>query len=130
MLHELSLYNGTDLTLPLYLSFHKHIFDVTQGAQFYAHGSAYSQFTGKDSTRAFLNGCFQDTNSYTYDIRNITEQQNKTLHHWLSFYMTHPTYRFVGYLNAPDFNDSVPLPNDDCKTNINNDDDQRDTQEQ
>ncbi|KAI9932241.1 hypothetical protein ASPWEDRAFT_112005 [Aspergillus wentii DTO 134E9] len=57
---QLSLYNGTDTTLPIYLVVNGTIFDVSANRMVYGPGGHYNFFTGRDATRAFVTGCFQE----------------------------------------------------------------------
>ena len=68
---ELSLYNGTDAGLPIYLSINRTVFDVTAGRHTYGPGGSYSAFAGKDATRAFVTGCFAEDS--TLDLRGAEE---------------------------------------------------------
>ncbi|RAL05464.1 putative heme/steroid binding domain protein [Aspergillus ibericus CBS 121593] len=68
---ELSLYNGTDPTLPIYLSVNGTIFDVSANPLVYGAGGHYNFFTGRDATRAFVTGCFKE--DLTPDMRGVEE---------------------------------------------------------
>ncbi|PWY89985.1 cytochrome b5 [Aspergillus heteromorphus CBS 117.55] len=68
---ELSLYNGTDPSLPIYLSVNGHIFDVSSNPLTYGPGGHYNFFTGRDATRAFVTGCFKE--DLTSDMRGVEE---------------------------------------------------------
>lgn len=47
---ELKEYDGTDVTLPIYLALDGLVYDVSAGQEFYAPGGAYHYLAGKDST--------------------------------------------------------------------------------
>jgi predicted heme/steroid binding protein len=68
---ELSLYNGTDPSLPIYLALNGTIYDVSAGPKHYGPGGSYHFFAGKDATRAFVTGCF-DTD-LVGDLRGVEE---------------------------------------------------------
>ncbi|KAL9596092.1 MAG: hypothetical protein Q9219_006040 [cf. Caloplaca sp. 3 TL-2023] len=68
---ELSLYNGTDPALPIYLALNNSIYDVSASPHIYGPGGAYAFFSGRDATRAFVTGCF-DTD-LTGDLRGVEE---------------------------------------------------------
>ena len=68
---ELAFYNGTDLTLPIYVGLNGSIYDVSASPGTYGSGGSYSFFSGRDATRAFLTGCFQE--DLTPDIRGVEE---------------------------------------------------------
>ncbi|GLT67647.1 hypothetical protein SLA2020_399390 [Shorea laevis] len=49
---QLSQYNGTDPSKPIYVAVKGRIFDVTNGKSFYGPGGPYALFAGKDASRA------------------------------------------------------------------------------
>lgn len=57
---ELALYDGSDPTLPIYLALNGTIIDVSANPGIYGPGGGYHFFVGKDATRAFVTGCFQE----------------------------------------------------------------------
>jgi predicted heme/steroid binding protein len=66
---QLSLYNGTDSTLPIYVAVNGTIFDVSANRMIYGPGGSYNFFAGRDATRAFVTGCFKE--DLTADIRGV-----------------------------------------------------------
>ncbi|KAE8144419.1 hypothetical protein BDV25DRAFT_166881 [Aspergillus avenaceus] len=68
---QLSLYNGTDTNLPIYLSVNGTVFDVSANPLVYGPGGHYNFFTGRDATRAFVTGCFQE--DLTHDMRGVED---------------------------------------------------------
>ncbi|KAJ9616828.1 hypothetical protein H2200_000547 [Cladophialophora chaetospira] len=66
---QLALYNGTDPSQPIYLAINNTIFDVTAGKHTYGPGGSYEVFAGRDATRAFVTGCFQEDR--TGDLRGV-----------------------------------------------------------
>ncbi|KAE8350870.1 cytochrome b5-like heme/steroid binding domain-containing protein [Aspergillus coremiiformis] len=68
---QLSLYNGTDSSLPIYLAINGTVFDVSANPLVYGPGAHYNVFTGKDATRAFVTGCFEE--DQTHDLRGVEE---------------------------------------------------------
>ncbi|KAF3481099.1 uncharacterized protein GIQ15_03858 [Arthroderma uncinatum] len=68
---ELSLYNGTDPTLPVYVSVNYTIYDVSANRRMYGPGGGYGFFAGRDATRAFVSGCFKE--DLTSDLRGLEE---------------------------------------------------------
>ncbi|EAU34223.1 conserved hypothetical protein [Aspergillus terreus NIH2624] len=68
---QLAVYNGADPALPIYLAVNGSIFDVSANPLVYGPGGHYSFFTGKDATRAFVTGCFQE--DLTPDLRGVEE---------------------------------------------------------
>ncbi|KAL9069178.1 MAG: hypothetical protein Q9161_005701 [Pseudevernia consocians] len=68
---ELSIYNGTDPTIPILLAVNGTIYDVSASPHFYGPGGSYSFFAGRDATRSFVTGCFDtDLNG---DLRGVEE---------------------------------------------------------
>nr|POE86501.1 membrane steroid-binding protein 2 [Quercus suber] len=59
---ELSFYDGTDPTKPIYLALNGTIYDVSQGSGrgIYGPGGSYHVFAGKDAARGFVTGCFAE----------------------------------------------------------------------
>ncbi|KAN0079477.1 hypothetical protein V8E54_004691 [Elaphomyces granulatus] len=68
---QLSLYNGTDSSLPLYVAVNGTIFDVSANRGIYGPGGSYNFFAGRDATRAFVTGCFQE--DLTPDLDGVEE---------------------------------------------------------
>jgi predicted heme/steroid binding protein len=66
---ELTKYDGSDPTKPIYLALNGTIYDVSASPQTYGPGGSYHFFAGRDAARAFLTGCFaEDT---TPDLRGV-----------------------------------------------------------
>lgn len=68
---ELALYNGSDPSLPLYLAINGTIIDVSANPGIYGPGGGYHFFVGRDASRAFVTGCFQE--DLTHDMRGVEE---------------------------------------------------------
>lgn len=49
-LSELSKYDGTDPTKPIYLGLNGYVYDVTEGRKFYETNGTYHYLAGKDSS--------------------------------------------------------------------------------
>ena len=64
---QLSLYNGSDPNLPVYLALNGTIYDVSAGRRIYGPGGSYNVFAGKDAARGFITGCFAEDS--TPDLR-------------------------------------------------------------
>jgi len=112
-LSELSRYNGDDPTLPIYLAIKGVVYDVTAGKKYYGKGAGYGSFAGRDGSRAFLTGCFDEKGS-TYDLRGLSDSQLRSIDKWAEFYSTHKTYKKVGIVRLPPIEEDSPLPNDNC----------------
>ena len=68
---QLSIYNGSDPTLPILVAVNGTIYDVSASPHFYGPGGSYSFFAGRDATRSFVTGCFDtDLNG---DLRGVEE---------------------------------------------------------
>ncbi|WFD35335.1 dihydrofolate reductase [Malassezia cuniculi] len=105
---ELAKFDGTNPNLPILLAVRGDVFDVTAGKSFYAPGSGYSIFTGKDASRAFVTGCFRT--HLTHDLRGLTEEQLKGLDRWHAFYENHADYIRVGKVVHPPIPPDAPIP--------------------
>jgi predicted heme/steroid binding protein len=68
---QLALYNGTDPKLPIYLALNGSIYDVSASPHLYGPGGGYGFFAGKDATRAFVTGCFEE--DLVGDLRGVEE---------------------------------------------------------
>lgn len=86
------------------------VFDVTSGRQHYGPGGAYSVFAGRDATRSFVTGKFdQDLDD---NIADFTPEQFAEVVRWREFYTTHASYRFVGRVTGRFYDtdgDQTPL---------------------
>ena len=100
---------------PLYLAVLGDVFDVSDGGdKYYGVDGGYHAFAGRDGSRAFITGCFDESGAVA-DVRGLSEEQMGALRRWRDFYADHKTYRYVGKLQLPDIPADAPLPNDDCK---------------
>lgn len=68
---QLALYNGSDPSLPIYLALNGTIIDVSANPGIYGPGGGYHFFVGRDATRAFVTGCFQE--DLTGDMTGVEE---------------------------------------------------------
>ncbi|XP_050345292.1 neuferricin [Nymphalis io] len=92
---ELAKYDGIHVD-KLYLSVIGNIFDVTEGKKYYAKGSAYHYFIGKDGTRALVTGDFTDE-SYNKDhVLELSCNDLSAILHWRKTYRE--KYNFIGLL--------------------------------
>lgn len=131
---QLSLYNGTDPSLPIYLAVNGSIFDVSANRPIYGPGGSYNFFAGRDATRAFVTGCFKEDLTPDLDgveemflpvedvderitsaerqlrrereLRLAREQIVKTVSRWQGFFRNHKKYFQVGAVE----NDGVVDP--------------------
>ncbi|GAA6063481.1 hypothetical protein JCM10212_000997 [Sporobolomyces blumeae] len=107
--HQLSLHDGTDPSLPLYLAVDGDVYDVSDGGRAnYGPGGAYHVFAGRDAARAFVTGCFQT--HLTHDLRGLTDKELASLAHWKQFYANHAKYRKIGTVSHAPIDPSSPVP--------------------
>ncbi|KAL8171740.1 hypothetical protein V2J09_023544 [Rumex salicifolius] len=92
---ELSLYNGTDESLPILLGILGSVFDVTKGRSHYGPGGSYSQFAGRDASRAFVSGDFTP-GGLNDSLAGLPAGEVKSIVEWRGFYFR--TYIPVGKL--------------------------------
>jgi len=89
---ELAKYDGSTYGLPLLLAFNGKVYDVSDGAEHYGPAGAYRIFAGRDATRAFLTGDFE--NDLNGDISDLGPREE--VEKWAKFYEEHETYKCVG----------------------------------
>ncbi|KAK8717156.1 hypothetical protein V6N13_044433 [Hibiscus sabdariffa] len=92
---ELSLYNGTDESLPILLGILGSVFDVTKGKSHYGVGGGYHHFAGRDASRAFVSGNFTG-DGLTDSLRGLSSTEVHSVVGWRDFYFK--SYKFVGRL--------------------------------
>lgn len=123
---ELSRYDGTDPSLPIYVAVNGTIFDVSANPRMYGPGGGYHFFAGRDATRAFVTGCFaedltddmigveemfipvdkpEDVEGLSsgevkkrreQDLRVARKKIDKQVRHWVGFFGNHKKYFEVG----------------------------------
>lgn len=91
---ELSKYKGENGS-PVYLAVLGHVYDVTKGMKHYGPGGGYEFFAGKDGTRGYVTGEFNDEGLID-DITGFSLSQIHSVEHWVQFYKKE--YTFKGYL--------------------------------
>lgn len=88
---------------------------MTEGRQFYGPEGGYHIFAGRDGSRAFITGCFNEKGAIG-DLRGLPESKIDSLKKWRDFYHDHETYKYVGKLLSEPIDENTPLPDDeDCK---------------
>jgi predicted heme/steroid binding protein len=96
-LSELALYNGSDVSLPIYVAVYGKVYDVTSAPQIYGPSGAYKFFSGKDGARAFSTGCFNKPDEFTYDLRGLDmDEAMADVTKWQAFFENHSKYWYVG----------------------------------
>ena len=81
----------------LLLSIVNHVFDVSKGAAFYGKDGHYAGFVGRDATRAFATGEF-DEEELSESVDGLSALECQSVLEWLGFYKKNAKYTFVGYL--------------------------------
>ncbi|KAJ3026192.1 UNVERIFIED_CONTAM: hypothetical protein HDU68_006066 [Siphonaria sp. JEL0065] len=79
-LHELSQYNGTDPSKPIYLALRGAIYDVSSKPQLYGPGGECHMFAGKDVSKAYaMSGRGSKSGlkaaDFNADYSNLTEEE-------------------------------------------------------
>ena len=78
---QLSQYNGSDPSKPIYVALKGRIFDVTTGKSFYGPGGAYAMFAGKDASRALAKMSKNDED-ITPSLDGLSEKEIGVLNDW------------------------------------------------
>jgi predicted heme/steroid binding protein len=93
---ELSVYNGIQQP-QLYIAYLGEVFDVSAGDKHYGKDGGYHFFTGKDASRAFVTGQFNEE-GLVEGVDDFDLEQIGGLMSWYTFYKNHDEYRRVGKL--------------------------------
>ena len=75
------------------------VYDVSSGAEFYGSGAPYHGFVGRDASRAFSTGAFEDEEGL-HSLAGLTPEQQKAVWDWRQFYRDHEVYKFLGRLRG------------------------------
>lgn len=78
---QLSQYNGTDPSKPIYVAVKGRIFDVTNGKSFYGPGGPYALFAGKDASRALAKMSKNDED-VSPSLDGLSEKEIGVLEDW------------------------------------------------
>ncbi|XP_010472503.1 PREDICTED: probable steroid-binding protein 3 [Camelina sativa] len=78
---QLSRYNGTNESSPIYVAIKGRVFDVTTGKSFYGPGGDYAIFAGKDASRA-LGKMSKKEEDVSPSLEGLTEKEMNTLNDW------------------------------------------------
>ncbi|KAI8978966.1 cytochrome b5-like heme/steroid binding domain-containing protein [Pilobolus umbonatus] len=90
---ELSKYNGSDPSLPIYVAIKGDVFDVSKNTSSYGPGAGYNVFTGKDSSKALGMSSLKPEDCIA-DYSGLTEKELETLEQWHAFFSKR--YNIVG----------------------------------
>lgn len=108
---DLSLYNGSDPSLPIYIGINGSIYDVTASPQIYGPKGPYKFFSGKDAARAFVTGCFQKENEFTHDLRGLDpEEAKEDIESWQKYFEKNSKYWYVGSVSHGPLTGEPPEP--------------------
>ena len=86
-------YDGSDPSLPMYLVILGKVYDVSKGKKFYAPGTGYNVFVGRDTTPSFITGKFSREEA-TDDVSGLSAEEMLGVKGWMDFYRKE--YTFVG----------------------------------
>lgn len=108
---ELAQYDGENSKLPIYIAINGSVYDVTSSPHIYGPKGPYRFFSGKDAARAFVTGCFQKPDEFTYDLREIdAEEAESDLRSWQNYFENSKRYWFVGTVQHEPLEGDPPLP--------------------
>lgn len=96
---QLAEMDGRTEDTPIYLAISGNIYDVSAARKMYGPGGSYHGFVGRDSTRAYANGCLEEK-CMTSSTEGLTENEMKQVTRWLELYHNHDKYKYVGRLVA------------------------------
>jgi len=94
---ELAEYDGSEGSPGLYLAMLGVVYDVSNGPQYYGPGGGYSFFAGKDASRAFVSGQF-DEEGLVQEVDGLSSGDYLGLEEWARFY--EKDYTRVGLLEG------------------------------
>lgn len=115
-LDELSLYNGTDPNLPIYIGLNGKVYDVSRSRAVYGPKGTYGFFSGKDGARAFVTGCFNKEDEFTYDLRELDpDEAIHDIKEWQRFFESSPKYWYAGTVQHEELVGEPPAPCDHVK---------------
>ncbi|KAI9338193.1 cytochrome b5-like heme/steroid binding domain-containing protein [Obelidium mucronatum] len=100
-LQELSEFNGTDPSKPIYLALKNVVYDVSAKPQLYGPGGECHVFAGKDASVAYGFSAkgnksklkSSDFNA-DYSKAKLSEEEKEALENWVSYYEA--AYQIVG----------------------------------
>lgn len=78
---QLSQYNGSDPSKPIYVAVKGRIYDVSTGKSFYGPGGPYVMFAGKDASRA-LAKMSKDDQDISPNLDGLSEKEIGVLNDW------------------------------------------------
>ena len=107
---ELAARDGvSDPTSEIWLSILGEVYDVSSGARFYGPEGGYRGFAGRDATRAFHTGEFDDA-GLVPNLDGLPHDACLALEEWAGFYRSADEYPRVGVLAPGEFHDERGAP--------------------
>lgn len=103
--------NGID-GADIWLSIVGEVYDVTMGTEYYAPGSSYGAFAGRDASVPFCTGKF-NAEEAEKNPEVLKNSELPGLVDWRDFYRKHKVYKFVGKLIDPRYYDENGEPTAD-----------------
>ncbi|XP_055911395.1 neuferricin homolog [Eupeodes corollae] len=82
----LAKFNGENEDEPIYLSILGSVYDVSKGRKHYGTGCSYSYFAGKDASKSFITGEFQEFDENSDDVMALKPSEVLSLYDWKKFY--------------------------------------------
>lgn len=82
----LAEFNGEDEKKPIYLSILGSVYDVSKGKKHYGSGCSYSYFAGRDASKSFITGEFEEFNESSDDVMSLKPGEVLSLYDWKKFY--------------------------------------------
>jgi predicted heme/steroid binding protein len=93
---ELSKHDG-EQDETIWIAVLGQVYDVTAGKEYYGIGEGYAGFAGRDGTKAFVTGDFNE-GGLVSDVSEFTAEQMMGVNHWKEFYFNSTKYFNVGKL--------------------------------
>eukprot|EP00096_Caligus_rogercresseyi_P007920 TRINITY_DN2607_c0_g1_i1.p1 TRINITY_DN2607_c0_g1~~TRINITY_DN2607_c0_g1_i1.p1 ORF type:complete len:326 (+),score=88.48 TRINITY_DN2607_c0_g1_i1:40-1017(+) len=90
---ELRLYDGSSEGKRIFLAILGQVFDVSKGREYYGPGGGYAFFSGRDASRAYVTGDFNDE-GLVDDVSGLSLDDYLGLAEWVDFYKK--DYVYVG----------------------------------
>ena len=84
----------------IWLSIMGEVYDVSAGKEYYADGTGYSIFAGRDGNVPFITGTFTPEEADKSFMDVLTHDQIGQLDGWREFYEKEDKYPFVGLLEG------------------------------
>ncbi|MBW0534455.1 hypothetical protein O181_074170 [Austropuccinia psidii MF-1] len=92
-IEELSRFDGSDPSKPIYVAIKGIVFDVSAKREVYGPGGSYHVFAGKDGSKGLGKSSLKPEDA-TSDYSSLDENESKVLADWVSFFKKR--YNIVG----------------------------------